>query len=123
MNLFKSKFLTVLIIAGIGWLSLSFFKIRIHNGLVDKEVANLELKISNLKKSNSSLEKFIEYIKHPAFLEREARAKLNLKTSGEKVAFIYSDDGSKTSSDSVDFDKQLALFPNYLKWIYYLLGY
>jgi uncharacterized protein YeeX (DUF496 family) len=123
IKILKSKLFSAVIIAGIGWLSLSFVRIKMHEGMVNKEVGNIETKISNLEKSNSSLERFISYIKHPSFMEKEARIQLNYKAEGEEVVFVYPDTSAKAGSESDDFRKQLAQMPNYLKWMYYLLGY
>jgi hypothetical protein len=121
--IFKSKWFSGIIIACIAWLGLSYFKVKYHQDMVNKEVNNIEAKISGIEKSNSSLEKFISYIKHPLFLEREARLQLNYKSPEEEVVFVYPDTSAKTASNSMDFNKQLAMMPNYLKWIYYLFGY
>lgn len=119
----KSKYLSVIIIAGIGWLGFSFIKIKIQENLVNKEVESLEAKISNLEDDNSYMEKIISYLKNPLFLQKEARLKLNYKAYEEKVAFVYPDESAKAGSGSNNFDKQLAQIPNYMKWVYYLLGY
>ena len=122
-NILKSKWLTVVIIVGIGWFGLSSIKIKLFNNIVNKETADVEQKIEDLERSNVSLEKFIEYVKNPSFLEKEARLKLNYKAPGESVAFVYPDENSQVSSGSIGFDKQLAQMPNYAKWLYYLWGY
>lgn len=121
--LFRSKYLSVVIIAGIGWLGFSFIKIKTQENLVNKEVKILEAKVSDLEDSNSYMEKIISYLKNPLFLQKEARLQLNYKASEEKVAFVYPDESAKAGSASNNFDKQLAQMPNYLKWVYYLLGY
>ncbi len=123
IKILKSKWLLGIIIAGLGWLSLSFINIKVHEDIVNKEVNNVQTKISNLQKNNSALERFISYVKHPSFLEKEARLQLNYKAAGEEVVFVYPDTNAKANSGSMDFRKQLALMPNYLKWVYYLLGY
>lgn len=107
----------------IGWLTVSFIKINLQENIVNKEVGDLENKIEGFEKQNSALERFMEYVAHPSFLEKEARLKLNYKAPGESVAFIYTDDDTAVSSLSGNFSRQLARMPNYLKWWYYLLGY
>ena len=121
-GIFKSKLLLLIIIPVLGWLSLSFIKIKIHEDIVNKEVGSLETKISNLESNNNSLEKFVQYMTQSSFLEKEARLKLNYKAPGENVVFVYPDENIK-SSVSVNFHNQLAQMPNYLKWAYYLMGY
>jgi len=122
MNIIKFKIFTLLIVAAIGWLSLSFFNIRTQDSIVNKDISDLEREIKNLEDSNSSAEKFIGYLKHNSFLEKEARSKLNYKAIGEEVAFVYPDE-NKISSQSLNVQDQLSDPPNYLKWLYYLIGY
>jgi len=125
VNIFKSKWTVALLIPIIGWLSLSFIKIKLQSDIVNKEVGDLEAKIQDLEDSNSSLDKLIGYLKHPSFLDKEARLKLNYKSAGEEVAFVYSDTNTnpKTSSSSSDSNNQLTNISNYIKWFWYLMGY
>ena len=123
MKLFKSKWLTVAAIVIVGWLGFSFTKIKLHENIVNKEMGDLEGKIAGLEKNNNTLERFIQQIANPSFLEKEARLKLNYKNPDEEVAFVYTNDVRQRDLISADFNRQLALMPNYLKWFYYLLGY
>ena len=118
----KSKWLAVIIIAGIGWFGLSLIKVRVQKGMVIKEVQGLEAKIQNLEEDNSNLKKFVEYVKNPWFIEKEARLKLNFKVPGEEVVFVYPD-SNLSSPPPGDFQKRLARIPNWMKWVYYILGY
>ncbi|OGM97028.1 MAG: hypothetical protein A2816_01315 [Candidatus Yanofskybacteria bacterium RIFCSPHIGHO2_01_FULL_39_44] len=118
----KSKWSSFVIIATLGWLSLSFVKIKMQASLVNKEAVILENKIADLEKDNNSIEKYLNYLNRPSFLKKEARLKLNYKLEGESVAFVYPDTNQTTSS-SEEFYIQFSRLPNYAKWIYYLLGY
>ena len=102
----------------IGWLSLSFIKIKLHDDIVNKEVLELEEKIGNLEHGNIVLEKFLSYMTNPLFLERQARIKLNYKAPGEEVVFVYTDDSASIGSSSQDFTDENV--PNPVKWWYYL---
>lgn len=51
----------------------------------------LEEKISELQKKNEVLKTEIDYTRTGGFLEREGKARLNLKKSGEEVAVIVED--------------------------------
>lgn len=119
----KSKWLLMVMIPLIGWLSLSFIKIKLQENIVNKEVANLEAKINNIKEENSSLEKVLGYLANPSFLQKEARIKINYKSPDEGVAFVYTDEDPGFSSGSVDINERLSRLPNPAKWIYYLMGY
>ena len=91
--------------------------------MVGKEVGNVEAKINEVQKDTDYLNKFLAYFKTPAFLEKEARLKLNYKAQGEEVVFIYKDKNPKKESDSISLEELLAKMPNYKKWALYLLGY
>lgn len=123
MEFIRSKLVMILLILAVGWFSISFIKIKLYDNLVNMEVGGLEEKIGDLEKSNSLLEKFISYMSNASFLERQARIKLNYKALDEEVVFIYIDSSNRASSSLGDFRVQLAQIPNYLKWVYYLIGY
>lgn len=118
MNVFKSKLLSVILVLGVGWLFLSFIKINLHENIVNKEVGDLNAKLDNLTKDNSSLEKFIEHLNNPSFLEKEVRLRLNYKAPDEEVVFIYPDNNARASS-SKDFSRQNT--PYYIRWWRYLI--
>ncbi len=83
----------------------------------------MEAKIKEVQEDTDYLNKFLDYFKTPAFLEKEARLKLNYKDPGEEVVFIYKDKSPKKESDSITLEELLARIPNYKKWMLYLLGY
>src|SRR3989338_6359090 len=110
-------------ILAVSWFAVSFIKIKLHENIVNTEIHELEAKIDNLEKSNGLLEKFISYMADPLFLERQVRIKLNYKSPGEEVVFVYPDNSVKIVSVSMDFKNQLSKMPNVIKWWYFLLGY
>lgn len=109
----------IVMILALGWLTLSFIKIKLHENIVNKEAEELKVKIVNLEKSNNLIERFLVYMSNPSFIERQARIKLNYKAPGEEVVFIYPDNSAKASSSFDNFQKENA--PNYLKWWRYLM--
>ena len=123
MKIIRSKWFSVVVVLVVGWLGLSFIKIKTHENIVNKEVGDLEKKIEGFENNNNKLQRLIEQMAHSAFLEREAKSKLNYKALGEEVVFVYPDESTKAGSGSHDFDKQLGRMPNYAKWWYYLMGY
>jgi cell division protein FtsB len=90
-NLLKSSWLFIPLILMIGWLSLSLIEVRKDAGLAKKEVEGLESRIADLKNNNKSIQVYMDGFENPAFLEREAREKLNYKAVGEEVVFVYKD--------------------------------
>ena len=123
MSIFKSKLVAIFLIPIIGWLSFSFIKIKLQSDIVNKEAGDLEAKIRDMEESNTSLEKLTGYLRHPSFLDKEARLKLNYKAEGEEVAFVYPDMSVEVGSKSSDADIRLVKLPNYIKWFWYLIGY
>lgn len=92
-----------------------------QSSLANKEAKIFENKINNLETVNKSIEERLKHFEYPSFLEKEARLKLNYKSVGEKVVFVYPDT-SKISSESGGFYDRLNRLPNYMKWVYYFLG-
>ena len=123
MKFLNSKVFTAL--AGIFalWLILSSIDLNSQRVMVDRDVKNAEAKIKEVGDDTDYLNKFLAYFQTPAFLEKEARLKLNYKAQGEEVVFIYKDKNAKKASESVSFEELLGRMPNYKKWVLYLLGY
>jgi len=123
MMFFNSKIFTALIAVLVLWLTLSSINLNSQRSVVDKDVRNAEVKIREVQDDTDYLNKFLVYFQTPAFLEKEARLKLNYKAQGEEVVFVYKDKNQKRESDSLSFEGLLAKMPNYKKWFLYLLGY
>ena len=123
MKLLNSKVFTALAGVLALWLILSSINLTSQRDMADKEVKNVESKIKEVQNDTDYLNKFLDYFKTPAFLEREARLKLNYKSQGEEVVFIYKDKNAKKEFDSISIEELLARMPNYKKWFLYLLGY
>ena len=123
MKLLNSKIFTALIVIIALWLALSSVKLASQRAAVDKDVSGVETKIREVQDDTDYLNKFLAYFQTPAFLEKEARLKLNYKAQGEEVVFIYKDKNIKNIHDPINFEELLARIPNYKKWFLYLLGY
>ena len=123
MKFLNSKVFTVLVGIVALWLTLSLIDLNSQRSMVDREVKNIETKIKEVQDDTDYLNKFLVYFKTPAFLEKEARLKLNYKTQGEEVVFIYKDKNKKKVSEPIDFGELLSKMPNYKKWLLYILSY
>ncbi len=123
MKFLNSKIFTALTIVIVLWLTLSSINLSSQKDMVNREVKNVEVKIKEVQNDVNYLNKFLAYFKTPAFLEKEARLKLNYKAQGEEVVFVYKDKNAKKVSDSISFEELLGKLPNYKKWELYLLGY
>ena len=84
---------------------------------------DLKSRIVDLENNNKFLASSSAYFASDAYLERQARLKLNYKLSDEQVAFVYKDTSVKIASPSKEFKSKLVEMPNWKKWWYYLLGY
>lgn len=123
MKFLNSKVFTGLISVIVLWLTLSSVNLNLQRSMVNEEVKNVETKIKEVQNDTDYLNKFLAYFKTPAFLEKEARLKLNYKAQGEEVVFIYKDKNPKKESDSIGLEELISRMPNYKKWVLYLLGY
>ena len=85
---------------------------------VRKELKNLNQKIDEVKKSSLELEKLGDYMKSNAYLERQARLKLNYKKPDEKVIFVYQNSNAKVQNNNVKTGKILdsKLLVNLKEW-------
>jgi len=59
-----------------------------RRGRLSKELALLHTQIEQLELNNEGIGNDIEYFSHPENLEKEARARLNLKSPGEKLIIL-----------------------------------
>ncbi|MBI2062542.1 MAG: hypothetical protein HYT64_02535 [Candidatus Yanofskybacteria bacterium] len=123
MRFLNSKIFTALAGVLVLWLTLSSVNVNSQKRVVMGEAKNMEVKIKAVRNDTDYLNKFLDYFKTPAFLEKEARSKLNYKAQGEEVVFVYRDKNVKKVSDSIDFEELLGRIPNYTKWVLYLLGF
>ena len=122
-KILNSKLFTSFVAIVVLGLTLSSIKLDSQRNMVDRQVKNMESKISEVQKDVDYLNKFLVYFRTPAFLEKEARLKLNYKEQGEEVVFVYKDKQNKEVIDSVGLEELLEKMPNYKKWFLYLLGY
>lgn len=121
MNEFlRSKLAFVGLLALVGGLFLAMFNIRDQKLDMEQETRDWEGKISSLRQENDYLQKFGDYFRSFAFLEKEARKRLNFKAPGEEVVFVY--EATAQASRSQDFKLRLKTMANWEKWLYYILG-
>ncbi|HEY4520337.1 MAG TPA: septum formation initiator family protein [Candidatus Paceibacterota bacterium] len=111
-----SLFLLVLVV------SLSVALVRVHGNKKELQdnVEDLSSKIEDIEKDNQRLESLSAYFASDAFLEKEAREKLNYKSPDEEVAFVYLDEKEDISKDSLP--ERILNASNLMKWVYYLFG-
>ncbi len=72
----------------------------VRTATVRRQVSRLQQELSNETQRQSELQDLIGYLGSPTFQEREARLKLGLKKSGERVIVIP--DGSNANQANVN---------------------
>lgn len=93
-SILQSRWFAVAAMVMLGFLAISFMRIQPAIVEVRKEHENLENKITEIKESNFERERLGEYLLTTAYLEHQARLKLNYKKPDEKVVYVYSKDAN-----------------------------
>lgn len=88
-NLLQSRLITLGLVLIIGFFLLSIIKLQPALVSARKEIKNIDQKISEIERQRREAEKLGEYLNSPAYLERQARVKLNYKKPDEKVVYVY----------------------------------
>lgn len=121
MSFLKSKIFAVLGLMAVVWLSWSVARLWPKKITVENRVKSLEQRIAETEKSNSALAKLMAYFKSPAYLEREAKLKLNVRRSDENVVFIFQDEKEAVIKEEKNKSlPDLEGLTNFEKWIRYL---
>ena len=102
----------ILVIIALGRESYRYFRIS-------QEIKNLEQKIAEIEKSNEELTKMEEYFQSEEFLEKEARLKLNLTKSGEKLIIVKQQENILEEKEKEIVAKEIS---NIQKWWDYFFG-
>ncbi len=123
MAVLQRKILTVGLLMLLVWLGYKSWQIRVQRLDMKVQLTDLESRTDDLERNNQFLASSSAYFASDAYLERQARLKLNYKLPDEQVAFVYKDTSVKVASPSEEFEAKLAEMPNWKKWAYYLWGY
>ena len=99
---FQSKWFTFLALGAIFLLALSLLRMQPQRVVVEKKLKSFQDKISELERSNSELGSLLDYFKTDAYLEREAKLKLNVKRPEEEVVFLNENDTNLGVMATVD---------------------
>lgn len=89
---FQSKFFTLTALVIIFLLAAALVRMQPQKIVVEKRIKNFQAKISELERANLALSRLPDYFKSDAYLEREAKLKLNVKRPEEKVVFLREND-------------------------------
>lgn len=101
-RLFRSNLFFLLVLILLALFSLSLFREIMRKVEIQKEIKNLEQKVTNLQNRNAELSALIEYFKTDEYIETEARTKLGYKKPGETVVVVATntDNINNTAKDT-----------------------
>ena len=116
-GILQSRWFTLAAVAVIGLVGMSLFKIVPSAEVAFQEKENLDQKISGLKQSSQEIEKLGDYLKSDAYLERQARIKLNYKKPDESVVFVYKKPAEQTASQSLQTKPGQDIITKVKNWI------
>ncbi|KKU22530.1 MAG: hypothetical protein UX31_C0001G0048 [Candidatus Nomurabacteria bacterium GW2011_GWA1_46_11] len=100
MQILTRKSVTVVLAAVLIWLGYRALQIQDRAGQISSQVEDLAAKAEDLERDNRFLASSSAYFQSNAYLERQARLKLNFKLPDEQVAFVYKDNSIKAASNS-----------------------
>ena len=123
-KILQSRWFTAVAVVLIGFFLISLIKIQPALTTTQKELNNLNKKIAEAERSASELERLKDYLQSDAYLERQARLKLNYKKQDENVVYVYTrENGNKTEPKIADGNGAVEskLSQNLKLWWGYLL--
>src|SRR5436309_3203567 len=116
-KLLNYKFFSLILLIAVGWFGVSAVNVAARKKNVQNEGQDLQQRISALERENQFLGRSEEYFKSDAFLEHQARVKLNYKFPEEHVVFVYD---KTASAQARTLKEEIRSMENYKKWWYYL---
>ena len=117
-SILQSRWTTVIALGLAVLLGMRLLNLRPGLISVEKEKSVLENQVAELRRAQDALEKDRSVASSDAYLERQARLKLNYKKPDEQVVFIYQDQyNSATSTAPV-----VPEVPRWKQWWQYLWG-
>ena len=100
MNLLNRKILTIVLVGVAIWLGRDLWLVFGEHSMVQGQLADVQAKVRRLQQDNQQLASSSAYFKSDAYLEKQARTKLNYKLPDEQVTFIYPNKSSKSEPAS-----------------------
>ena len=118
-KLFSSSIALVVLIAAVGLIIYSIFKERNQQMVLNENIRSLEEEIASLSGRNLELSQMVKYFKSEEYVEYEAREKLNMLKSGEKVVIVPAELQNQRQVAGVKEEKTRK---NWEKWIDYFFA-
>lgn len=121
LGIFFLAGLTVLVLIGV-----SLGKEAYRKRQIQKEIEGLQSQINQMGQENGDMENLISYLSSTDFQEKEAREKLNLQKSDEKMVVLRKDSveagnqpGNSAGISQVELEDNS---PNWKKWWNYFFN-
>ncbi len=115
-RLFTKKALLVLAALAVFAVGSGLIQLVIRRRSVDADIARLEAEARELEGKNGEMTTLIQRFQTTAFLEREARLKLNMQKPGEEVIVIERNDTATPTALTAVVGAQT---PNWKRWWWY----
>lgn len=119
-NMWQRIIRSAFAIIPLGLLALWFFvataRVHIEAREAERQVRELEERIAKGKEENDLLSLRASRAYDPAFLERQARLRLNVQAEGEEVVFVHLADEERPASVSATGGG--GVFANLRAWLY-----
>ena len=88
-DILNRKVLAIALVMLAVWVGHGLWGLYLQRAAVSLQVGDLESKAAVLQENNQFLASASAYFSSDAYLEKQARLKLNYKLSDEQVAFVY----------------------------------
>lgn len=117
-----SRVVIFLLLLAFVWLSLVLAKAFYKKRQMDQEISALKAEIEKMDKKGQELNQLLSYFSSQAYLEKEAKDKLNLKKEGESVVMVQGLEPEVAVGENLEnFSAQAAISEsvedsNLMKW-------
>lgn len=115
-DLLQRKTLSLILVIAAVWFGLNLYRLNLQNGDQSAQLKDVQARIADAQRQHQMLASSSAYFSSDAYLERQARLKLNYKMPDEQVAFVYP--ASSSAPIKAASQKNIS---NWQKWWYYLL--
>ncbi|KKS40303.1 MAG: Cell division protein FtsL [Candidatus Kuenenbacteria bacterium GW2011_GWA2_42_15] len=115
----RSKIFFLAIIVLVVFLEISVFGEKQSQKKVANNMNALEQEIAKLENKNLELTELLGYLKSDDFVEQEAREKLNMRKSGERVMLVPKAENPESLAGAVSGAGEIK---NWRLWLEYFFG-
>lgn len=97
-----------------GWFGVQFWGIAEKAHVLREERKRLGAELASLQQKKAELEEGLLRLQSVAYLEREAKRRLNLKNSGEQVVIIVPEEKNEAATTPPSFWQRVRVFVPFL---------